>query len=444
MNWLSTVGSWLVRRPIEKDAAWLWRLLCRHAEILLLAVGVLVRLQVYSRDRRFGFDEALLWGNIEGMPVLDFSHPIRGDQLAPLGFLMALRAIVRALGATERIGRLIPLLSGIAALFLFERLARQVLPRRAAVIALLLFVCSEDLIYYSSEMKPYSLDVAVGLGLSLAAIEALGKPLSRRRAAWTALGAVAAPWFSFPSVFITAGCGTVLILTRILARDRRGAALWAAIASLWLASFLAAYRVSLTLLGPATTMYRFWDFAFLPVLPWPMSVTRGFKAAGILLEILVNPLNMVALPWIGVALPILLLTVGALSLWRRAWPVWAMLVLPIALAMAASALKRYPLHGRLILELVPAFHLLIAEGAFVLVSETAGWTRLACHAVLAVVLAQPCLAGVYLLADEPARNHNQHGDLHKNLFLVEDEPAVANNPTAPSAGQRVGRRAGPR
>ena len=40
----------------------------------------------------------------------------------------------------------------------------------------------------------------------------------------------------------------------------------------------------------------------------------------------------------------------------------AILVLPIVLAMVASAMKRYPLHGRLILELVPAFFLLIAQG----------------------------------------------------------------------------------
>ena len=44
------------------------------------------------------------------------------------------------------------------------------------------------------------------------------------------------------------------------------------------------------------------------------------------------------------------------------WPAWAILVLPIALAMVASAMRRYPFHGRLILELVPAFFLLIAEG----------------------------------------------------------------------------------
>jgi hypothetical protein len=440
MGCRSNLVSWLVSRPLEKDAARLWRWVCNHAEFLLVAVGVLVRLEVYFRDRRFGLDEMSLWGNIERIQVLDFSHPLSGDQLAPLGFLTALRALVWALGETRHVARLIPLVSGIAALVLFCRLARLVLPRHAAVIALCLVVCSEDLIYYSSEMKPYSLDVAFGLALSLAALDALRKPLSARRAVVTAIGVLIAPWFSFPSVFIAAGGGATLIVTSILVRAYRNAALWAAIGAVWLISFGASYKVSLTLLSPDTSMYYFWDFAFLPILPWPTSLIRALKAGGILLEIFVNPLNMVAPPWIGVALPIVFFFLGGASLLRRSASVWAILVLPIALAIAASILKLYPLHGRLILELVPAFFLLIAEGAGLLLSQTAGRGKVVCHAVLIVVLAQPCLTGLYLLVDERARNHNSHGDLRKNLFLIEDESRRF-NPTAPWRGQRDGRRA---
>jgi hypothetical protein len=440
MGWPSTLSSWLVRRPIEEDAARLWRLIYNHAEILLLTLGVVVRLEVYFRQRTFTFDEESLWGNIKGMPALDFSHPIRGDQLAPLGFLVALRAMVRALGPAEWVGRLIPLVSGIVAPFLFTPLARLVLPRPAALIALLLFVCSEDLIYYSSIMKPYSLDVAVAVALGLAAVSALGTPFSMRRAAWMAFAAIVAPWFSFPSVFIIAACGSVLIATRILAKDRFAATVWCSVGLAWLASFLASYQAALHLLSPDTTMYAFWNFAFPPIFPLPMSVMRTYKTAGILLEIFVNPLNMVASPWVGIALPILLVVIGGVSLWRRAWPICTILFGPVVLAVIASALRRYPIHGRLILELVPAFFLLFAEGAMLLVSHATGKGKLAGRAVLAVALAQPCVAGLYLLWDDPPRDHNQHGDLHKNQFLYDDVPPIS-NPTAPSRGQRTGARA---
>ena len=61
-------------------------------------------------------------------------------------------------------------------------------------------------------------------------------------------------------------------------------------------------------------------------------------------------------------LPAVLMLAGGLSLSRRCWAAATLLMLPIALAMIASALQRYPFHGRLILELVPAFFILIAEG----------------------------------------------------------------------------------
>ena len=88
------------------------------------------------------------------------------------------------------------------------------LPRRAAVLALVLFAFSDDLIYYSSELKPYSVDLAVGLALSLAVIDALSRPIRWPHLAALAVGAAAAPWCSFPSVFIVAGGGTTLIAER--------------------------------------------------------------------------------------------------------------------------------------------------------------------------------------------------------------------------------------
>ena len=83
----------------------------------------------------------------------------------PLGFLIFVRALATFLVDRNYVLRSLPLAAGlIASLFLFDRLAARVLPRRAALVALALFAFSDDLIYYSSEFKPYSLDLAFGLG----------------------------------------------------------------------------------------------------------------------------------------------------------------------------------------------------------------------------------------------------------------------------------------
>ena len=141
-----------------------------------MGLGVFLRVIVYLSDRPFWMDEASLWGNLAGKPILDFSEPLAGDQLAPLGFLIAQRALMSVLGTSRYASRLLPLACGLISLFLFARLARRILPRRPALIALVLFSFSDDLIYYSSELKPYSLDLAIGLAVSLAAVDALGKP----------------------------------------------------------------------------------------------------------------------------------------------------------------------------------------------------------------------------------------------------------------------------
>jgi Dolichyl-phosphate-mannose-protein mannosyltransferase len=418
MRWRSLLGRLeILTRRIEIDRRLIWRLIHDHLEAVMLGLGFLLRVAVYLRDRTFWMDEGSLFANLKGKPILDFSQPLTGDQLAPFGFLIAERVLLSVLGTSRYVARFVPLACGIAALFLFARLVRVVLPRRAALVALALFACSDDLIYFSSELKPYSVDLAVGLALSLAVFDALGKPIRGRHVAVLAVGVAVAPWCSFPSVFVVVACGATLILTTLRSGRYRDAAVWGTIGIGWLASFLVCFRASNSLLSPYTTMYKFWDFAFLPL--EPLSRDSLSKACGILLEIFVNPLNLVApiWPWAGVILPVSLMLLGVVSLARRSTAAWAILVLPIALAMVASALKRYPLHGRLILELVPAFLLLIAEGTEVVHRMDSGRTRLGYKAVLVLLLAFPCLAALYWAVENHPRDFNQHGDLQYNIFM---------------------------
>jgi hypothetical protein len=91
--------------------------------------------------------------------------------------------------------------------------------------------------------------------------------------------------------------------------------------------------------------------------------------------------------------------------------------LPIGLAMIASAMHRYPLHGRLILELVPAFYLLIAEGTDWWRSPDNEGTRLRYVLVLILLLTYPCFTTFDIAVGKYVRDFNRHGDLRKNLFM---------------------------
>jgi hypothetical protein len=397
----------------------LWRAVRDHPEKFILAAGVLLRLLVYAQGRSYWMDEGTLEANVAGKPPLDFSASLSGDQLAPIGFLIAERAIVSILGASRYVTRLLPLAAGILALFGFAKLAGGILPRRAALVALALFAFSDDLIYYASEFKPYSVDLAIGVAITLLTFDATARPVTARRTFLVALVAFLAPWCSFSSAFVVAACGMSLLLT---ARSLRRALAWIAIGAVWLASFVIAHRASQALLSPYTTMYIFWWFAFLPLWPFPPDPASLARAGGILLEIFVNPLNLVPpIPrWMGIVLPLLLLLAGALRLFRRSWPAFLMLVLPFALAVVASAMKRYPLHGRLMLELVPALFLLIALGTESVFELDRGRRKLFYKIVLVLLLAYPVFSAIYEASATRPRYFNSHGDLHNNLFLIEE------------------------
>jgi hypothetical protein len=421
MRWYSSLDSLSLSRSVDRDIARAWGFVKDHAHWWIVGLGICLRLIVYVRNHELCFDERSLWGNIDGVPTYEFSSGLSSDQLAPLGFMIAERAIVSSVGHFRAVGRLTPLVFGLIGLLLYLPLSRKVLPRGGSLVALTLFALSDDLIYFSSEVKQYSLDVAVAVALSLATLHAIGRPVSGRIGWGMAVGAIASPWFSFPAVFIVAGCGMALILTSLFAGRLRDAAVWCVVGAAWSVSFVAGYNASHALLSSHTSMYQFWDFAFLPIWPLPMNILRTYQTVGILLEVLVNPLNMVHPRWAGVLLPLLVLSVGAVSLARRSWRAWIVFVVPILLAVVASSIRRYPFHGRLILELVPAFYLLIGLGAQRLCDEIGGLSGLGSKILLVALVGYPCLMSVNQVVFQPARDHNQHGDLHKNLFLQYDD-----------------------
>lgn len=385
-----------------------------HPDWVVVGFGVFLRIMAYLYNRPYWMDESSLLGNLYESRIFEFSGPLNGDQLAPIGFMIIQRMIIALLGLSGYATRLLPLVCGIACLWLVRKLAFRWLSAPAAMAALVMFALSDDLIYYSSEVKPYSSDLLYGLAVLFVSSDLLDHPLCKRRIAVLGVLAAAAPWLSFPSVFMIAGCGAVLIAVMAWKRNWRGVLWLTVIAIAWAFSFFLSYRASRALLHPATTMYVFWNFAFVP-LP-PRSTADLLTTGGLVLEIFVNPLYLVpwSLPVYVVVLPVLLWLLGAFRLGRRHPEFFLFLVLPIVLAFFAAALRKYPFHGRLLIELVPAFYLMIAEGA--------DWVRVRLGrpvflAILILMLTYPSLSAIYEATGIRYRDFNIHGDLHRNRFM---------------------------
>ncbi len=208
--------AWLTtpRRYTVTSETWTW---------LAVAVGVVLRLLDYAEFRQLYKDEASLLANLVSLSVFDFRTILTEYQLAPPGFLVLERLMVRLPWNNVLEARLFPLVCGIASMFLFRSTARRYLTPWAVPIATGLFALADWLIYYSSEIKQYSCDLVLTLvALRLAAgadldskSSAASSPdpaaLGTRRLLAIAGFGVVGVWFSYPLALVLAGVGTYLI-----------------------------------------------------------------------------------------------------------------------------------------------------------------------------------------------------------------------------------------
>jgi hypothetical protein len=125
-------------------------------------------------------------------------------QVAPLGFIWAERVMYQAFGMSEYVMRLIPTLAGIAALILFAVWTRKILEPLAATLATAVLAVSDLAVRHAVELKPYGMDLLVGVVLLYPATLFL-KDRQTRRLIFLILITPLALFISLPSVFIAAG-----------------------------------------------------------------------------------------------------------------------------------------------------------------------------------------------------------------------------------------------
>jgi hypothetical protein len=339
--------------------------------LLLLAVGTLLRLLQFAVDRALWLDEALIVRSVLTRGFGGLLQPLEFGQTAPYGFLALERLAVMLLGTGEYALRLVPLLAGLGALFLFPAVARRYVSGPARIVALAIVALAPFLVYYASEVKQYSLDVLVALGVLWAAAELRdGRPGAVAKAA---LVGVLGVWFSQPAVFMLAGAGLALMHGAVRGGDRRRMAALAAVGAAWLASFAGSYLVSRQSLADPAYMQAFWAPGFMPLPPrtaaewmWlPERVLRLFR----------EPLGVMG----GDPYPVLRVlqmaagatacAAGVYWMWRRRALRLAMLGLPFLLMVAASVVRAYPFaggylsSGRVLMFLIPSLALVMGEGA---------------------------------------------------------------------------------
>jgi Dolichyl-phosphate-mannose-protein mannosyltransferase len=357
--------------------------------VLLIGVGTTLRLVHYLDRRSLWLDEAMLALNIASRSYADLTRPLDYNQTAPLLFLWTERLAVAIGGVNELSLRAVPMAAGILLLVLLWPLTRRLLGEAGAVAAVTLAALSPALIRYANEAKPYGTDALVSVAMILAVVRVRDAPASRWR--WTALLAVglAAVLVSVPGVFVASVSWTALLLERSVRRERLG---WlVSCAATWTAAGGALYAFVYRSAANNPFQQQGYERAFL--FPGPEWLSK----AGLALQGTVLP----TFAGLGSAIPavsawwwivvVFAAGLGLVFIHRRQGFFAVMLVAgPFAAALAASALRRYPVGvPRMMVFASPLLVLLAAAAAAQIAAWLEGRVRRGFVVAASVLLAGP-------------------------------------------------------
>ena len=343
-----------VRTPVLCRPALLWT---------LVGLGAALRIFQYASDTSFWFDELSLVRNLVHRSAAQLAtEPLRYDQVAPVGFLVAEKGISRVLGESDLAFRFLLLPIGLAALVLFVPLARRVLDGYAVPFAVAMFAIGAPFIRYCAEVKQYGIDIASVIVMSLLTLRLRDPDATRGRCIAAGLLGAVLVWFSQATILILAGLGGALLLAWLLERDGRTARALRITVPIWAAACVAAALVAFRLVSSTTRAFmdQFWrlrgGFPPWPIrkpgdLVWPWNRVTELFAEDTLLRY--------RWPLVYTALAV----IGLILLWRRQRVVALVLLAPFAAAVAAAVAQQYPFRARLVLYVAPGLVLAIAQGA---------------------------------------------------------------------------------
>ena len=316
---------------------------------LLLAIvlfGIFLRLKGLIINPSMWHDECALGWNIKFKNYSDFFGILRFMQMAPPFFMAATKLITKIFGFSDISLRILPFLAGISSIIAFYFLALKTLNTRFVVLcAVFFFAINQQLINYSFEFKPYSLDVLFTIICLLFFINLNIEKLSLKKAFLYGLLLSIVPWFSFVSAFIIAGGFLNLGFKNIKYDWKKKVFLILPI----LLGGLVYLKIYLVSNYTGTHMVNYWQNNFVTANPF------------FFLYLLAENIKYFFFPIQYVLFSLILLIWGVIIFYREKSSFINISVASFILLIIASFLRFYPFFGRLVLFLVPIFLLLILK-----------------------------------------------------------------------------------
>jgi len=189
----------------------------------ILIGGLALRVDIYLCKRSLWLDEAMLAVNLQTHTFAELFGRLDDMQVAPPLFLLISKFVCSVWGQVEYALRLLPLVSGCAALYLFARLVKRIGPRFFGPCALAVLAFGFLHIDWATSFKQYATDELSTVLVICAAV--FWDRLSTLKRYIVAASVPALLWLSYPSAFVLLGLLCVGVISAARKKDRavRGA-----------------------------------------------------------------------------------------------------------------------------------------------------------------------------------------------------------------------------
>ncbi|MGE0269340.1 MAG: GDSL-type esterase/lipase family protein [Candidatus Omnitrophota bacterium] len=325
---------------------------------LIIAVGLGLRFWHFLENRSLWGEEAKYAVSILSRSFKEIFYYVQvvpDQSLDALGFYLVEKLVVGLFGPSEYALRLYPLICSVISLFLFLQFAKLYLKPRTALLALGLFACSDALVYFAAEVKPYSSDVLMCLVLLLYFEHARRLEFNPKSMLTLSVLGATVIWFSNISLFVLVSVGLCLADQIISFKYYKRIPSFIGVISVWMVSFIVLYLVAFSHLVQSHYVWSaikgkfsnapFWSTA---MLDWVIQISQlmfefpaGFQFPLVASITFLTGLQAVA---------------------RKNMERFSLIIIPFLIVFIMGCFKLYPVFGREILFLCPMIYIFVAAG----------------------------------------------------------------------------------
>ncbi len=355
---------------------------------LILTAGLFLRLYQYFINRSLWEDEAHLALNFVWSGYIGLVQPLANFQSAPVLFLFSVETFTKIFGYSEYVLRAFPLIISLAAYPLFYYFVYYLTRNRlTALIAFAMFAANISLIYYSSELKPYTVDVSVYIVMGYLLVSEHAYVVKNRNKLLIIAGCLSALYANAAVVVLFCSAWYMAGNVNIRFRkdsDKGSVTIDAPMTDLkiwlkWFVVFLFNYIVFVFFSPYSKGMKEIWSAAFCPVNIFSAEF-RDF------IKLRIDDTFFIDLFYFTKEyyFPQILCGIAIIALvsiiYRKQYKLLLFTVVPVLLHLVLSMFKMYPFFYRFILYLLPAIIIYLAIG----LTEIATFLQKKIHFIIAI------------------------------------------------------------